>query len=87
MRPRSMAEIAQSLARIQQRDFEKAREEPVVGQRAPVGTNTRLPTIVKLLAAAVVVLMVAGLAAWFQMGQRKDDSAAVLEKFANKYAD
>jgi hypothetical protein len=33
------------------------------------------------------VLIVAGLVAWFQMGQREDDSAAVLEKFANKYAD
>jgi hypothetical protein len=62
-----MAEIAQSLARIQQRGFEKAREEPGVGQRAPLRTNTRLHTIVKLLAAAVVVLMVAGLVAWFQM--------------------
>ena len=87
MRPRSMAEIAESLARIQQSDFEKAREESAVGQRPPVRTITRLHTIVKLLAAAVVVLMVAGLLAWFQMGQRDDDSASVLEKFANKYAD
>jgi S1-C subfamily serine protease len=87
MRPRSMAEIADSLARIQQRDLEKTRQEPAVVQRAPVRTITRLHTIVKLLAAAVVVLMIAGLVAWFQMGQREDDSASVLEKFANKYAD
>jgi len=87
MRPRSMAEIAESLARTQQSEFEKARQEPVVAKRAPLRSITRLHTIVKLLAAAVVVLMVAGILAWFQMGQREEDSASVLEKFANKYAD
>jgi len=58
-----------------------------VVQGAPLRTNTRLHTIVKLLAAAVVVLMVTGLAAWFQLGQREEDSAAVLEKVANTYAE
>ena len=86
MRPRSMAEVAESLARIKAGEIEKARQQPPVAQRAPIRTNSRLPTIVKLLAAAVVVLMVAGVFAWFQMGQRKEDSASVLEKYANKYA-
>ena len=86
MRPRSMTEIADSLARIRQRDLEKARQEPAVVQSGPARSITRLHTIVKLLAATVVVLMVAGLVAWFQLRHRKDDSAAVLEKFANKYA-
>jgi S1-C subfamily serine protease/lipoprotein NlpI len=87
MRPRSMTEIAQSLARIKKSDYDKAREKPPIAQRAPVRNLTRLHTIVKLLAAAVVVLMVAGFLAWFQMGQREEDSASVLEKFANRYAD
>jgi S1-C subfamily serine protease len=87
MRPRSMAEIADSLARIQQRDLEKTAADPAVDPRAPVRSITRLHTIVKLLAAAVVVLMAAGLVAWFQLGHRQDDSGPVLEKFANKYAD
>ena len=68
MRPRSMAEIAQSLARIQQRDFEKSREEPGVGQGAPPRKNPRLHTIVKLLAAAVVVLMVSRSACLVSIG-------------------
>jgi S1-C subfamily serine protease len=62
-------------------------DQPVGGQGAPPRTNPRLHTIFKLLAAAVVVLMVAGLVAWFQLGQHDDDSAVVLEKFANNYAD
>jgi len=87
MRPRSMAEIADSLARIQRGDHGKSRPEPAIGRPPRSQTVTRLRTIVKLLAAAVVVLVVAGLVFWYQMGQRQEDEAAGLKKYANKYAD
>jgi S1-C subfamily serine protease len=86
MRPRSMSDVAQSLARIKTGETEKAREQPPDDRRTPVAFNARLPAIVKLLVAAVAVLMVAGVIAWFQLGRQKEDSASVLEKYANQYA-
>jgi len=86
MRPRSMAEIAESLARIKEGEIEKVRQPPADDQRAPVRTISRLNKMVKLLAAAVVVLMVAGYFFGFQLDRREEDSSSILEKYANKYA-
>jgi len=87
MRPRSMTEIAESLYRIQQNGFDKARKKPVIEKRTPLRSVARLNTIVKLLAVAVAVIMVVGLFTWFQMGLQEEDSASVLEKYANNYSE
>jgi S1-C subfamily serine protease len=86
MRPRSMAEIAESLAKIKAGEAEKARQATAAAAPAPVRTITRLHKIVNLLAAAVVILIVAGVLAWFQFDRKKDDSSAGFESYANRYA-
>jgi S1-C subfamily serine protease len=86
MRPRSMAEVAESLAKIQSGEAEKDREKIIAPSVAPVPTITRLHKIVKLLAAAVVILIIAGFLAWYQMDHRADDPSAGFETYANKYA-
>ncbi len=86
MRPRSMAEVAESLAKIKAGEAEKDREKMATPLAAPVRTITRLHKIVKLLAAAVVILMVAGVLAWYQMGSKENGPSADFETYANKYA-
>jgi len=84
MRPRSMAEVAESLARIKAGEIDKARMGPDTVETAP--SITRLNKITKLLVAAVLVIMVGGGLAWFQFSRQEEDSASILEKYANKYA-
>ncbi len=86
MRPRSMVEVAESLAKIKAGEAEKAREASAPRAPAPVGPVTRLNKIVKLLAAAVVILIFAGVLTWFHLDRRKDDSSASFESYANRYA-
>ena len=85
MRPRSMVEVAESLAKIKAGEAEKALEKTVSPGPVP-GVHFRLHKIVKLLAAAVVILMIAGVLAWFQLDRKKDDSSASFESYANQYA-
>ncbi len=86
MRPRSMAEIAESLAKIKAGEAARIQEESATPASAPVRSITRLHKIVKLLAAAVVILMIAGVLAWFQFDRKEDDPSANMEAYANKYA-
>ena len=86
MRPRSMAEVAQSLKRIKASANEENREQIPAAKHASRRANSRLAAIVKLLAAAVVMLMVAGVLSWFQMGRHEEKSASRLEAYANRYA-
>ena len=86
MRPRSMADVADSLAKIKAGEAEKGREDIVSPAPVPERTIFRLHKIVKLLAAAVVILMIAGVMAWFQLDRKKDDSSASFESYANRYA-
>ena len=86
MRPRSMAEVAESLAKIKEGEAQKTRQDIATPPSAPVSTISRLNKSVKLLAAAVLILIVAGVIAWFQFDRRKDDSSASFETYANRYA-
>ena len=86
MRPRSMAEVAESLAKIKAGEAEKAREESATSVPAPVRTVSRPHKIVNLLAAAVVILIIAGILAWFQLDRKEDGSSVSFESYANQYA-
>ncbi len=87
MRPRSMAEVARSLDRIKHSEIGKVEaQQDVSAPLSPARTHARLHAIVKLLATAIVLLIIAGVLAWFQLGRREMDSAAVLERYANKYS-
>ncbi|MGD9301652.1 MAG: hypothetical protein PVI13_08755, partial [Desulfobacterales bacterium] len=86
MRPRSMAEVAESLAKIKAGEAQKTKQDITTPASAPVNTISRLNKIVKLLAVAVLILIVAGVIAWFQFDRRKDDSSVSFETYANRYA-
>ena len=90
MRPRSMAEVADSLARI--RDRETANGEvqvPKEEAKIPVIAGQPKRGIGKwfgLSATLLLLIAIAGYLAFFQMGERKEDAATALEGFANQYA-
>jgi S1-C subfamily serine protease len=86
MRPRSMAEVAESLAQIKAGEAARLKAEAVAPAPEQGRSIIRLNKIVKLLAAAVVILMIAGVLAWFQFDRREEDSSAAFESYANKYA-
>lgn len=86
MRPRSMAEVASSLAHIKAGEIEKAEVPKPEVAVAPTWTVRRLQKRISLLAIIVIILAMAGFLAWFQLGQRKSDTSSVLEDYANQYA-
>ena len=86
MRPRSMAEVAESLDKIKKVEAEKIEAELAAPKQVPVRTITRLNKIVKLLAAAVVILIIAGVLAWYQLYRTEENGTTRFETYANKYA-
>ena len=86
LRPRSMREVAEALGRIREAEI----EEP---KRLPIELPTAQARVIKgprkrpiLLVVLVVLLVVASVLAWFQLGPKRKESAAVLEDYANQYA-
>ena len=86
MRPRSMAEVAVSLARIKEglAEMDEKREPPIAASRKL--TIRGLQNRISLLAILIIVLSVVGILAWFQLSQRKGDSEDRLEAYANRYS-
>jgi serine/threonine protein kinase/tetratricopeptide (TPR) repeat protein len=86
LRPRSMADVAVSLARINEGEVEKAeipQPEVAVSRRKTIrGLQTRQA----VLAVLIIILSLAGVLAWFQLSQRKGDSTNRLEDYANQYS-
>jgi S1-C subfamily serine protease len=86
MRPRSMAEIAVSLARIKEGLVEKDEIiEPSIAASRKL-TIKGLQNRISVLAILIIVLSVVGLFAWFQLSQRKGDFEDRLEAYANQYS-
>ncbi len=88
LRPQSMAEIAESLARIEALPgLAAAPVEPPTPAPVPqAGLVRRLQWRVRLLAAAVAVIVVAGAGAWFYLDRERRDAEGALEGYANRYA-
>jgi S1-C subfamily serine protease len=86
IRPRSMAEVAVSLARIKERLVEKDEKLGPAVDAARKLTIKGLQNRISVLAVLIIILSVAGLAAWFQLSQRKGDFENRLEAYANKYS-
>jgi hypothetical protein len=75
-----MVEVAWSLDRIKSGEIGRARvPEPDPGTASAGRTGTRLHAILQLLASAIVLLIIAGVLAWYQIARRELDSAAILE--------
>lgn len=86
LRPQSMSEIAESLRRIKELPEPPAAIERADAGAMPVGLIQRLQKRVRLLAAAVAVIMAAGLLAWFFLERERRDAESTLEAYANRYA-
>jgi S1-C subfamily serine protease len=97
IRPRSMAEVADSLARIRAREMANGK---VQGPQVTIASKKEEPEIpiiagppkrgfakwLGLSAALLFLMAIAGYLAFFQPGERMEDAASALEDYANKYA-
>ncbi|MCK5420118.1 MAG: trypsin-like peptidase domain-containing protein, partial [Desulfobacterales bacterium] len=86
IRPRSMAELAVSLARIKEKQIEEPEKpEPAVAvsrRKTLRGLQTRQA----VLAVLIIILSFAGVLAWYQLSQRKGGDENRLEDYANQYS-
>ncbi len=85
MRPRSMAEVAESIVRLKEKEAEREEVLPVEVAESPTRTIRNLQKRISLLAAIVIILSIFGILSWFHFGQEQSDTAS-LEAYANKYA-
>ncbi len=97
MRPRSMSEVADSLARIRKREgadgglrvpevaMAPKEEQPEIPMIA-VQPTRRLAKWIGLSTALLLLLAIAVYWTFFQPGEKKEDAASALEGYANQYA-
>ena len=87
IRPRSMAEVAVSLARIKEKPVEEE-PEPVLPPAAAARRLTikGLQNRISILAVLIIILSLAGFMAWYQLSQRKAGYENRLEDYANLYS-
>jgi len=92
LRPRSMTEVVESLTRIELNNIQPA--VPAVPDErkdddttaGPARMIRGLQNRISVLAGVVVLLIIVGIVAWFQLGKNKKDLSTVLEGYANQYA-
>jgi S1-C subfamily serine protease len=85
MRPRSMSEVVDSLARFKDREDQPVKEKPPEIVATQTRTIRNLQKRISLLAAIVIILSIFGILSWFQFGQEQSD-VEYLEEYANEYA-
>ncbi len=87
IRPRSMAEVAISLARIKEKPVDE-KPEPVPSPAAVARRLTikGLQNRISILAVLIIILSMAGFMAWYQLSQRKTGFENRLEDYANQYS-
>ncbi|MGD2098915.1 MAG: trypsin-like peptidase domain-containing protein, partial [Desulfobacterales bacterium] len=87
IRPRSMAEVAVSLARIKEKPVDeepKPVPPPVAAARRL--TIKGLQNRISILAVLIIILSLAGFMAWYQLSQRKAGDENRMEDYANLYS-
>ncbi len=91
IRPRSMAEVAVSLARIKEKPVESAEQPAAEQPQLPAAAARRL-TIkglqnrISVLAILIIILSIVGVLAWYQLSQRKTGVENRMEDYANQYS-
>jgi S1-C subfamily serine protease len=85
IRPRSMAEVAESLARLKEKKPEPQAIRSAEVAESPTRTIRNLQKRISLLAVTVIILCIFGILSWFQFGQDQPAKDA-LEAYANEYA-
>jgi S1-C subfamily serine protease len=87
IRPRSMAEVAETLSRVNDKEIKAAKQSLLESAPAPVkqvkGLKRRITLLVVMM--AVLGLLLGGLA-WYYFSFKKRDSDSILVDYANKYA-
>jgi S1-C subfamily serine protease len=86
LRPQSMTEIAESLKRIKELPELPLPASPPVASAPPTPLVQRLQKRVRLLAAAVAVIIATGVLAWLYLDRERRDTESTLETYANRYA-
>ena len=86
MRPRSMAEVAVSLARIKEGQVEEPEIPEPEAAVSPRKTIRGLQKRQAVLAVLIIILSFAGVMAWYQLSQRKAGFENRLEDIANQYS-
>jgi S1-C subfamily serine protease len=87
LRPQSMAEVAETLARVSDKELELAEQSRVESAPAPAKQIKGLKKRLTLLVVMVVVLglLIGGLA-WYYFSFKARDTEAILLGYANQYA-
>ena len=87
IRPQSMAEVAETLSRVNDKEIEAAKQNLLESAPAPVRQINRLKKRITML---VVIMAVSGLLlgglTWYYFSFKKGDNESILIDYANKYA-
>jgi len=86
LRPRSMAEVAETLAHIKDRDIEEVRRSRRESAPTPVHEIRGIKKRISLLAIIMALLVFLGVFAWIYFAYKERDSEAILGDYANQYA-
>ena len=87
LRPRSMAEVAETLSRVSDEEIEAAKQSHLESAPAPVTQMKGLKKRITLLVVMVAVLgLFLGGLAWYYFSFKARDGEAILVDYANQYA-
>lgn len=86
LRPRSMSQVAKTLARATEADFEEARRSHQASIFIASGAMGRMKTRMRLITALMVVILAAGFIFWLKFPLTGQSDEEILENYANKYA-
>ncbi|MBW1724389.1 MAG: trypsin-like peptidase domain-containing protein [Deltaproteobacteria bacterium] len=86
LRPRSMAEVAETLAQVKDKEIEAISRSRRELTPAPMHEIRGIKKRISLLAIIMTVLVALGGFAWFYFAYKEGDSEATLKDYANQYA-
>ena len=87
LRPRSMAEVAETLSQVSDEEIERAKQNHLESAPAPVRQIKRLNKRITLMVVIVIVLGVLfGALGWYYFRFKGRNTEAILAQYANQYA-
>ena len=86
LRPRSMAEVAAALARVDDKAIRAAQRDAEADLPAPQALLHRINVRLALVAALLITVITVGGMLWYRLDPLREDSDAALIGYANRYA-
>ena len=86
LRPQSMAAVAETLSRVEDKEFETAMQRRRKTASLPIREITGLKIWVRLLVIVIVVFSLMAVFIWYYLASKTSDSEAILSEYANQYA-